>query len=260
MDKNCLTYWYPKLREAAIPAPRTLVVETECVLGHLLDGETPPDFDKLIGWLEQYGRILGYPMFLRTGMTSGKHDWENTCFVQCPEELPTRVANLVEFSFMAHFFGLPTNVWVARSFLKLKTCGVLPGYSNMPLAREFRAFVSGGDVKCIHPYWPRRAVEEGEPEEEWLQKYFEMCTMGDDEQKIVELVSRVAALFSDDGAWSVDVCQLETGQWLVTDMAIAKESFHWEDCAKRAELGSPPKQPDAAVIDFDAFIESPSVK
>ncbi|MBY0548696.1 MAG: ATP-grasp domain-containing protein [Candidatus Obscuribacterales bacterium] len=259
MDKNCLTYWYPKLREAAIPAPRTLIHKTDCVLDHLLDGVEPPEFDKLIAGLEEFGSILGYPMFLRTGMTSGKHNWKNTCFIQGPEDFPEHIAALVEFSAMAGFFGLPHFVWVARSFLKLKTYGVLPGYSDMPLAREFRAFVSGGDIQCIHPYWPQRAVAEGEPEGEWIEQYREMCTMGADEQKIVEFVSKVAALFSDDGAWSVDVCQLETGQWLVTDMAIAQESFHWEGCEKAASLGAPP-QPEAPAIDFDALIESSPVK
>ena len=31
-------------------------------------------------------------------------------------------------------------------------------YGNMPLVKEVRAFIRGGQVVCAHPYWPPGAV------------------------------------------------------------------------------------------------------
>ncbi len=43
------------------------------------------------------------------------------------------------------------------------------------------------------------------------------------------LATRVAAVFRDDGAWSVDVLATRRG-WVVTDMAEAGISYHWPEC------------------------------
>jgi hypothetical protein len=57
--------------------------------------------------------------------------------------------------------------------------------------------------------------------------------MGADELAIRSLINRVAAISDGDGGWSVDVCQTMDGKWLVTDMAIDFQSYHWDDCPNK---------------------------
>lgn len=230
-DKNCLSYWYPKLEEACVPTPKTLWLRTDCELTHLLDGIEPPGLDEFLNNLKLLCRQIGYPVFMRTGLTSGKHNWENTCYLADEERIKFQVGAIVDFSAMADFFGLSTSVWVLREFLQLKTFGVIPGFSNMPMAREFRGFINDHQIQCIHPYWPEKAVEQGRPTgdpEQWKSALQLMSDPYPDSAEIQRLIQQVAYVFEDN--WSVDVCQTQFGEWYVTDMAIAEESFHWDGC------------------------------
>ncbi len=249
-DRNCLSYWFPKLQSAGVPVPRTKIVHYKPVNPHdcvdlLLDGKMPAGFEELIEQLAAGSVEMGLPCFLRTGQTSGKHQWDRTCLVRDVDLLPHHVGELVEFSAMADFMGLPCNVWVVRELLPTKIICALPAYRGMPLTREFRCFVRGGEIVCIHIYWPAGSIEQGFPhtsrgfDEEGdrdvdpvvLQACIEKAhsTEGIDEVRL--LAARVATAFADDGAWSVDILDTARG-WFVTDMAVAADSFHWEGCAE----------------------------
>jgi hypothetical protein len=113
----------------------------------------------------------------------------------------------------------------------------LPAYEGMPLAREFRFFVSDGEIHCWHPYWPEFAVERGHPTDpDWKSKVAELSSLvGTEKDTVFELARRVAVEFEKDGAWSVDICKTADGRWLVTDMAVAERSWHWPGCIASAE-------------------------
>lgn len=231
-NKNCISYWFPILEKAGIRVPKTKLIHTNVELDKLLDGETPEGFIDFINDLEKAIMDLGWglPVFLRTGQTSAKHEWDSTCFVKNSEKLGSHVARIVNYSAMAGFLGLPTNVWAVREFLPLLTAMKLPGYENMPFAREYRGFIRDGEVECIHFYWPEDSIKQGKPEDpQWQAKYewISIRTLSEDDQ-IKALLESVANCFT--GFWSVDVCQHENGDWYVTDMALGDESFHWKGC------------------------------
>jgi hypothetical protein len=238
VNRNCLSFWFPKLQAAGLPVPRTEIVFTGVDLVPLCDGQTPDGWEEFVALLRTAADTIGPPpWFLRTGQGSGKHNWRNTCFVRDAAELRFHVTALVEWSHIVDFLGLPHNVWCVREMLPVDPVAVLPAYGDMPLVKEVRAFVEGGRVVCDHPYWPARAVLEG----------FGLRgreTLTPDEQKRVldaidqitivpetwrPLAERVAEVFAGDGSWSVDLLATRNG-WFVTDMAAAARSFHWDGC------------------------------
>src|SRR3990167_8212267 len=86
VDKTCLSYWFPKILEAGLPVPRTEIL-------HMSQDEQRAWFPAFDGddigpagkeFADRVGAAsdrMGYPCFLRTGHTSGKHSWDKSCFL-----------------------------------------------------------------------------------------------------------------------------------------------------------------------------------
>lgn len=232
VDPNCLSFWFPRLLKAGVSVPRTEIVRTDIDLSVICDGEAPIGFDGFLDELRAAGERIGpAPWFLRTGHGSGKHDWDRTCYVAESGQLRNHVAALVEWSHSVDMLGLPTGVWAVREFLTLRSS--FTAYRSMPVAREFRAFVVGGRLQCLHPYWPERAILLGLPgDAEWESKWREMSRIGADVQWAARrVVQAISPHFVGTGDWSVDICETSDGRWFVTDMAKADRSFHWPMCA-----------------------------
>lgn len=238
MNKNCLSYWFPLIRAAGLPVPPTKIVRTSADLIHLLDGRKPDGWPEFIQELRSAVSDIGTPCFLRTGQGSGKHDWERTCYLQDIEQLERHVAALVEWSECVQLIGLPYDVWVVRKMLPTEPVAVLPRYGNMPLCREFRCFVDDGDVRCVHPYWPREAIVQGMDEvpDDLNELYEKLSALSaNDADNVRSLASRAGEAVT--GSWSVDVFRSKNG-WSVTDMAIAELSYHWKGCKASERSGA----------------------
>lgn len=231
MDKTCLSYWFPKIEAAGLPVPRTKVLEMPRdamrEFYRLFDGEPPGkaanDFSDIV--LEA-AKEIDFPVFLRTGHTSGKHDWSRTCFVDTHKGIFGHIAALIEFSELADIMGLPLNIWAVREFLPTKPVGICNGYRGMPVCKEFRFFVNDSDIECFHPYWPEDALVQGRfvPRDG-----FELADLYDpgDETILRDIASQAGRAVG--GRWSVDLLETTKG-WYVTDMAESEKSFHWEGC------------------------------
>lgn len=230
-EKTALSYWFPKIEAAGLPVPRTTIVkmrrEAQLEMLEFLDGDRGggQHLREFTAELTKAAAEIGYPVFLRTDYTSGKHDWRHTCFILEAAVIPSHVSALIEYSEMVDIMGLPWDTWVVREFLLTMPLAVCPHYGLMPVCREFRFFVDGGDVLCFHPYWPRQALTEGGIEDP-AAIYERLCEM-ENLPELSALASSAGA--SVGGAWSVDLLETERG-WFVTDMAEAEKSFHWEDC------------------------------
>jgi len=250
-DRTCLSYWFPILQKAGLPVPRTEIVRTECRLWEILDGQMPEGWKEFLAELRTAVDKIGVPAFLRTGQTSGKHRWKRTCFLTDAAKLQDHVADLIEFSALADFMGLATDVWAVREMLPTEPLCVLPAYGEFPLVKEVRCFVRGGEVVCWHNYWPEKAIYEGflrrgrslNSEGRSLpQNYADIVRATHDlnTKSFLPLAKRVAEAFAGDGAWSVDLLPTKDGRWFwfVTDMAEASKSFHWEGCEHAASFAS----------------------
>lgn len=235
VDRNDMAFWFPKIKEAGLPVPRTEIVQTEVELMSLLDGEKPEGFDAFIHTLRRAGeevRHIGGYTFLRTGHGSGKHEWLRTCCVgswRTEGVLESHVGALVEWSASAGIFGLPTRTWAAREMLKTPRICRCEGYGMMPVVREFRVFMRDDEWEHTQPYWPPDAVEQGRPDApEWRSRLAEISRLADDEAERLAFLAGMAVGALDGGYWSVDFLQDRVGDWWLTDMAVGGDSFRWE--------------------------------
>jgi len=235
IDENCMSYWFPKIEQAGLPVPPTVLIMGED-LTPLIDGpQCPPRIlnaaQAMVHRIREIAvtqEIGGWPIFLRTGHLSGKHDWANCCYV--PSDaivLERHIASLVEAAAMA---DLPANVWAVRKLLTTRTFGVCHRWGGMPVSKEFRFFASSeSGVACWHPYWPIGALVQGGLGHARIDAYQQLCDLDhDDLLKLSLLADR--AVQAVGGAWSVDFMQT-TDDWVLIDMARAQDSWHWPGCA-----------------------------
>lgn len=228
-SRTAMSFWLPQLEAAGIPTPKTrLFAMPEAAQADLwaaFDGKPGTgalgEFAKVLG---EAAAEMGFPCFLRTDHTSNKHDWEQTCFVTSADQIAEHVGNIAMFSEICDMMGIPWEVWAVREFLPTIPLGVCANYGNMPICREFRFFVDDGVIRCAHPYWPLYALEQGGAPASL--DYEGLCRM-ENEAELRALAE--AAGRACPGSWSIDLLETKRG-WFVTDMAEAKNSFHWEDC------------------------------
>lgn len=229
-SKTDLSYWFPIIEAAGIPVPKTKIIKiTESatkMIWDLFDGKdngalSDPFFEEV----KAAATEMGFPCFLRTDNTSGKHEWKDTCFLPSTEDVPSHVAAIVNFSECADMFGLPWDTWAVREMLPTIPYGTCPRYGGMPVCKEFRFFVKDGKVQCWHPYWPMEALVQGGWNGQAIT-YNDLVYLRN-ENELILLAERTGAALGD--AWSIDILDTERG-WFVTDLAEAHKSFHWEGC------------------------------
>ncbi len=225
---TCMSYWYPKIK-GKIPTPKThMKIFGWQDFWPLMDGHRPKEMDSLINFINESADDLGWPIFLRTGLTSVKHYWEDTCFVKRAKDIERHVNEICQFSFVADMMGLDTDVWVVREMLPVKSVGTA-FRGRMPITRELRYFVDGDKVECVHPYWPEEALIG-----RWnaIPKAGEypspIHSFSTEEMNETELIAKKCGDILG-GRWSVDVLQTDEG-WYMTDMAEAYKSYHSPGC------------------------------
>lgn len=233
--ENCLSYWFPRIHEAGLPVPRTVVIRTAVDLLYLLDGETPDGYTGFMDGMLAAAEHIGYPLFLRSGQISGKHHWETMCFVPDADALPRHVTAIVNWSHIVDFVGLPTDVWVLREMIPTQPLFRCDGYGRFPVTREFRFFVRDTEVEHIQPYWPPQAVEDGKPDlDVWRSVLDEISTLAAEEALDLQDLALEACAAVGGGHWSVDFLQDRDGRWWLTDMALGDNSFKWSSGEQEA--------------------------
>lgn len=223
---NCLSWWYPRIA-GHVPTPETYFVRVSdwMELAKILDNQECWYFNELCVLLGKAVDRVGTPCFLRTGQGSGKHDWKNCCFLESRDDLPQHICKLVEWSHLVDFIGLRHDVWVVRKMLDVEPLFRCTAYGDMPVVREWRYFVKGGQVLYGIPYWPEGALEQGRPDREDWHTFVPLL-----HAEPIEQAAKLAATVSEvvEGAWSVDMLCCKDGGWYVTDMALAHMSHGWE--------------------------------
>lgn len=226
---NDIADWFPKLEATGVAVPRTEIVKTECDLLALLDGQTPKGFRTFESELIAACLRIGFPLFLRSGHTSGKHDWNKTCYVAGAVELHGHLARIIEYGELSSIMGLPWNTWAVRELLPVNPL-FTAFHSEMPVTKERRYFIENGDVICHHPYWPADSIQCASADN-W-QELLEASSQESEEE--VEMLSRQSRIVSNSfkGAWSLDWLFTERG-WFAIDMAHAADSWHWPGCEEK---------------------------
>lgn len=270
-----LEEWYP-LVQPIVPTPVTVIERTDVDLARLLEGSVDGHDEAIAtGLLDLAVRLaraadhvgIGYPLFLRTGMGSGKHEWTDTCHVPSREALTSHIMALVEWSELVDFVGLPSDVWVARELLP--TVAPFTAFGGFPVTKERRYFIEDGKVLGHHPYWPPFTIV-APSITDWRDALSELNHEDAEEHDLLAAQSlKVAAAVP--GAWSVDWLWVPEnawqhvagnavagGQWFLTDMAWAERSYVWDThpcVGEAAKFKGPPSIADELLeMDQDADV------
>lgn len=227
--KNSITYWLPILNKYGVKCPRTIIVHGYINYPpHLMDMDyfSEPEFVPLCNRIAQAATQIGYPCFIRSGQTSNKHDWMESCFLTKSEDIPKHIVNIAEHSVMADPMGNfpPCDFWAVREVIE--TTPIFHAFSQMPIVSERRFFVEDGKILCHHPYWPEEAFEYEEVDKSLIEKVNEF--LKEDEEKLLPIVELIGEKIG--GSWSVDMLKDKKGDWWCTDMAVAADSYHWKGC------------------------------
>ena len=80
-NKTSMAYWLPKILHLTIPMPKTVLIPVKFGEGgDYLSEQTHIQVEETV-------KIMGYPVFIKTDMSAGKHSYTETCFVANHETL-----------------------------------------------------------------------------------------------------------------------------------------------------------------------------
>lgn len=219
---NDITFWYPRLSKLGLPMPKTIIIHTNCDMESFGNGEKVEGLNELLVKIQNAILKIGLPAFLKTGYTSHKHDWKNSCFISDStfNNLEKHIFNLAEFSGMATIDRfMPCDFWAVREIIKTKSYFTY-FHGDMPITKERRIFIRNGKLECCHSYWPRKVFKGIKKE-----KFDELDKLTEEDKKeLFKMAQYVANLFQ--GYWSCDFLLGKNGQWYLIDMAIGEKSYH----------------------------------
>lgn len=231
--ESSMLNWYPKVKDI-LPTPKTIMLRLSgrehTQLWGMLDGKPLTKTTK--NQILIHAHQIGFPLFMRSDMGSGKHDWQDTCFVEKEEDLLTHLYSLVEWHACCDFFGKDFSALAFRELLPLQS--EFTAFAGMPVSVERRYFVRDGEVICGHPYWPEAAIRGYNLPADWKDRLARMNTETEDE---ICLLAVMAAKFSRviPGYWSVDFAKSRDETrgyegWYFIDAARGEISWHPDDC------------------------------
>lgn len=233
MDKTSMLYWYPIIKDLPIPKPKTTWVEIPFEVfeeyAYMEPRGKEPRIVKYGPNILTKAKEIGYPLFLRTDLASGKHSWEKSCYVEKEEDLFKHIWEVVEFNFIADIIGLPCEALVFREYIPMAS-QFTAFWGKLPISPERRYFIRDGKIECHHPYWFEGAIEKsGFPPLTfgWKKILEEMNKEPDEEVDLLTMYSDLVARVLD-GYWSVDFCKARDGRWILIDLAEGEKSWHPE--------------------------------
>ena len=240
-NKNSMTYWYPLISNLPIPQPRTIIVKLAADYWDIMavcDGDGAAIEAQMDEIQEACGKI-GTPLFLRTDYTSGKHSWNDTCYVPEISKIRHHISELIVDTSLKE---LSIEALVFREYIQMDS-KFTAFYKKMPVNPERRYFIHDG-VQCHHAYWIEEAIADSD--EPWAARGKSnlvpswrelLAVMNAETPEEVKLLSKYALLVAGvlEGYWSVDFCMAKDGTWYLIDCALGDASWHPEYCEYAAQ-------------------------
>lgn len=229
-DENSMMIWYPLIKKLDIPQPKTeMYIFPEEDLNFLYDEKFKLNMERIKIEVNK----IGYPLFVRTDLASGKHNWKKACYVEKEEDLKEHIIEIIEFNLLADLMGLPFKSLFFREFIPMDS-RFNAFWGEMPVNPERRYFIKDGKIQCHHPYWIEEAIEEGTDKEKLPNNWKELCrelnTETKEEIKLLSKYTKIVTKIFNKGYWSVDFCRAKDGRWILIDMAKGDRSWHKESC------------------------------
>ena len=240
-NPNRFSAWYPAVKNV-VDTPKTSILSMSYELvSDILDNrgsdEAMQEIKRLSDEVHAFAKVHGYPVFLKNGLFSAKHDWQNTCCVSEGSNVIANIAGIVARWGMVG--ATPSFELVVR-----KMIDTIPAfhafYGEMPITREFRFFSSAENVVSYQPYWPEGAIERQSVDvDNWRELLASMNQLTPLEKtELIAKASLVASKLSGEwpdfhaeksDSWSIDFLQDKHGNWWLIDVAQAHESYKMND-------------------------------
>jgi len=225
VNPNSALVWLPPIIAAGLPVPRTEIVPFDpFALYPILDGQEP-EAAFSIDTIHEACRRIGYPSFLRTDLSSAKHDGPRAYRIGSEDELWKCVYLTFESNALKDLAS-ENHSFLVREFINIPP--IFTAFSGLPIGREWRIFASQESVLCEHFYWPQEAFERlpGLPET-WKADLEHLAAQRDGIEDLKAMALRAAQAVGH-GSWSVDFAQDDSGKWWLIDMALSAASWHPE--------------------------------
>jgi hypothetical protein len=192
----------------------------------LLEGENPKNFPH--GELDTAACDLGWPVFIRTDLSSAKHDGASAVRAADADDVLPIASGLV--SDAAKKMMRPA-AFLVREWIDIDHS--FTAFGGLPIGTEIRVFAGPDDVLCSHYYWPEDAIKQPDLPE-WKEIGDEHAETSPPPEVRVAATSAATKAnrheaLDDLEVWSVDFARAENGDWYLIDMALAAESWH-PDC------------------------------
>lgn len=230
MDRNSALIWLPKIQEAKLPSPKTVVVNySHYSILNIFDNIPCKEFENLIVSVEKACDEMGYPCFIRTDLSSAKHAGPSAYKVNEPSEVGQVLFATLENNEMKFWLAKekPEAILI-REWLNLES--PFDAFNGHAIAREWRFFADSEKVICFHPYWPEDSIQfyKNDEPENWEGKLAELHKEPSELQELKAMAVIAAKEYGYTA--SIDFAKDINGKWWLTDMAVAEDSYHWESC------------------------------
>ena len=225
VDVNSMLLWHQKIKNLDIPQPKTeQYIFPEEDLKYLYEEKFKFDMDTL----KKIAKKIGYPLFVRTDLASGKHSWNRSCYVEREKDLERHIIEVIESNLLADLFGLKFKALFFREFIPMDS-KFTAFWGEMPVNPERRYFIKDGKIQCHHHYWIEEAIRKPSIKD-WKKVLKKINT---ETKKEIEFLSKyvmeICKIFPK-GYHSVDFCKAKDGRWILIDMATGESSWHYDKC------------------------------
>lgn len=222
-NKNEFRYWFPVVSDLKLNCrvPETQYFEYPYENLRAVGQEQPSlcDFSKEVKTISDFADKVGYPVFIKTGLFSGKHDWKNTCEVRRYEDIEEHILNLLYANICVGCDGSLT--LVVREMVE--TSSTFTAFDGMPVTEEWRLFSKDGETYAYQPYWPEEAIVTPSIDN-WKEELAKLKNISEEDlARLVEDANKVSKTLG--GGWSVDFLKDTNGDFWVIDMAEDTMSY-----------------------------------
>lgn len=223
-DPNSALIWFPPIRDAGLRVPKTEFVEFDHEsLWPILDGEGIRD-DFPMEKLKEACKRIGYPVFIRTDLSSAKHDGPISFRAESDDDLWRCVCRTFEDNACKDLASF-VRAWMVREWIDIQSS--FTAFGGLAIGREWRFFADQDKVICHHFYWPKDAFEGWGIEDGWQDKLRELSTpLPPEFLDPLESWALKAVRSIGHDAWSIDFALDKGGTFWLIDMARAESSWH----------------------------------
>lgn len=224
-------FWFPKITLAshwlATWLPKTVLIDyDEEALAPSLMGQYSKEYERLYYVVERAASEFDGPVFIRTDLTSAKHSGIDAYKVSKYDALNHALLTTLSHAQLKSYHSkIKSSAIMVRQWINVKHDRT--AFNGLPIGNEWRVFADNRDVRCVHRYWPKEALEGHMDDKmptsakEWSQLWIRTDLLDDAVQ-----AAKAATPEWPGEQWSVDFVEDVNGKFWLIDMATAENSYH----------------------------------